>query len=477
MNATRQLERSSPSRSTSSPVLPEVYCRSARSPPRARRRSPPGSDASVTGRAKDLIIRAGRNIHPQELEEAVGVVPGIRLGFVAVFGTHNARSAPSAWSSQPRRALRTPRTSRNSSQRSATLRANCSSPRPTMSYSSFRAAFQGRRAERCGAARVGHCTRRESFVVSAAPPDSRWRGSRSPASALDSPARRAPRGASSMLPGRGEPCSLSGFRSGSRLPPSPTSPFAAPSSSFRPSLAPSHRHPCVRRGLSNIPAERPSVLVPNHASYLDSFVLVAVLPPRFIFLAKKEFDRNVVPSVFLRRLGTLFAERTDAEQGVQDAAAATDAVRAGQGLVVFPEGTFHRASGLRPFKLGAFLVAAQAGVPLLPVTIRGMRSILRDGQKVPRPGRASISIGAPIIHRTLQSRPMVCHCKLGIKSRTDLLTFHKTPAKPRESHLGEVIGSYWNGQSRANLSLPLEHFAVSPEAVLQKSAALIVLIL
>jgi 1-acyl-sn-glycerol-3-phosphate acyltransferase len=204
-------------------------------------------------------------------------------------------------------------------------------------------------------------------------------------------------------------------------------------------------------GLSNIPAERPSVLVPNHASYLDSFVLVAVLPPRFIFLAKKEFDRNVVPSVFLRRLGTLFAERTDAEQGVQDAAA-TDAVRAGQGLVVFPEGTFHRASGLRPFKLGGFLVAAQAGVPLLPVTIRGMRSILRDGQKVPRPGRASISIGAPIIHRTLQSRPMVCHCKLGIKS-TDLLTFHKTPAKPRESHLGEVIGSYWNGQSRANLSL------------------------
>jgi energy-coupling factor transporter ATP-binding protein EcfA2 len=45
----------------------------------------------VTGRAKDLIIRAGRNIHPQELEEAVGVVPGIRLGFVAVFGMHNAR--------------------------------------------------------------------------------------------------------------------------------------------------------------------------------------------------------------------------------------------------------------------------------------------------------------------------------------------------------------------------------------------------
>ena len=149
-------------------------------------------------------------------------------------------------------------------------------------------------------------------------------------------------------------------------------------------------------GLSNIPADSPSVLVPNHSSYLDSFVLAAVLPPRFVFLAKKELDRNAFLSVFLRRLGTLFAEREDAERGVQDAAVAIDAVRAGQGLVVYPEGTFRRAPGLRPFKIGAFLVAAQAGVPLLPVAMRGTRSILRDGQKVIRPGRASISIGSPL---------------------------------------------------------------------------------
>ena len=134
-------------------------------------------------------------------------------------------------------------------------------------------------------------------------------------------------------------------------------------------------------GLSNIPAGRPCVLVPNHSSYLDSFVLAAVLPPRFVFLAKRELDRSAFLSIFLRRLGTIFTERSSAEQG----------------LVVYPEGTFRRASGLRPFKIGGFLVAAQAGVPLLPVTIRGMRSILRDGQKVPRPGRVAISIGVPLI--------------------------------------------------------------------------------
>jgi 1-acyl-sn-glycerol-3-phosphate acyltransferase len=150
-------------------------------------------------------------------------------------------------------------------------------------------------------------------------------------------------------------------------------------------------------GLSNIPAGGPCVLVPNHSSYLDSFVLAAVLPPRFVFLAKKELDRSAFLSIFLRRLGTIFAERSRAEHGVQDAASAVEAVRGGQGLVVYPEGTFRRAPGLRPFKIGGFLVAAQAGVPLLPVTIRGMRSILRDGQKVPRPGRVAVSIGNPLI--------------------------------------------------------------------------------
>ena len=150
-------------------------------------------------------------------------------------------------------------------------------------------------------------------------------------------------------------------------------------------------------GLPTLPADRPSLLSPNHSSSLDSFVLAAVLPPRFVFLAKKELDRNAFVSIFLRRLGTLFTEREDAGQGVRDAAAAVEAVRAGQGLVIYPEGTFRRAPGLRPFKIGAFLVAAQAGAPLLPVAMRGTRSILRDGQKIIRPGQVSISIGTPLV--------------------------------------------------------------------------------
>ncbi len=147
-------------------------------------------------------------------------------------------------------------------------------------------------------------------------------------------------------------------------------------------------------GLSNIPVDRPRCLSgPIRATWI--FVLAAVLPralsslPRRSSTAPPSCHLPPPPRYPLRRANS-------AEQGVQDAADAVKAVRAGQGLVVYPEGTFRRAPGLRPFKLGGFLVAAQAGVPLLPVTIRGMRSILRDGQKVPRPGRASISFGVPL---------------------------------------------------------------------------------
>jgi long-subunit acyl-CoA synthetase (AMP-forming) len=75
----------------------------------------------VTGRTKDMIIRGGRNIHPQELEEAVGNVSGIRLGFVAVFGTASPGRAPSGSSSWPRPRSRNARTARNSSREFGTF--------------------------------------------------------------------------------------------------------------------------------------------------------------------------------------------------------------------------------------------------------------------------------------------------------------------------------------------------------------------
>jgi 1-acyl-sn-glycerol-3-phosphate acyltransferase len=68
----------------------------------------------------------------------------------------------------------------------------------------------------------------------------------------------------------------------------------------------------------------------------------------------------------------------------------------GVSLALFPEGTFTRAAGLRPFFLGAFMAAARSGVPVVPVAIRGPRGILRSGQWLPRRGAIVVTIAPPV---------------------------------------------------------------------------------
>jgi 1-acyl-sn-glycerol-3-phosphate acyltransferase len=84
------------------------------------------------------------------------------------------------------------------------------------------------------------------------------------------------------------------------------------------------------------------------------------------------------------------------ERGVEQTRDAAVLAAQGARLVFFPEGTLSRHPGLGEFRLGAFATAAEAGVPVLPITIRGTRSILRGGQWFPRHGAASLTISAAI---------------------------------------------------------------------------------
>ena len=103
-----------------------------------------------------------------------------------------------------------------------------------------------------------------------------------------------------------------------------------------------------------------------------------------------------VPRIFLTRIGSVFVDRLDAQRGVEDTSRFAEAVRGGLSLIVFPEGTFRRMPGVLPFRMGAFLIAAQAGTPVVPVTIRGTRSALRDGQWLFHRSRLSIVFSRPI---------------------------------------------------------------------------------
>jgi 1-acyl-sn-glycerol-3-phosphate acyltransferase len=156
------------------------------------------------------------------------------------------------------------------------------------------------------------------------------------------------------------------------------------------------RIPLSVRGLEHLPRQSPYVLVCNHASYIDAVVLVAALPPHLRYVAKHELAKMWIPRLLFNRLGTEFVARFDAHQGRDDAARVLNVVKSGAAVVFFPEGTFGREPGLRPFYMGAFMIAAQAGVPVVPAAIRGTRSILRSGQWLPRRGAVRLSIGAPL---------------------------------------------------------------------------------
>ena len=133
-----------------------------------------------------------------------------------------------------------------------------------------------------------------------------------------------------------------------------------------------------------------------HASYLDPLVLSAVLPGEPVFVAKQELLPQVFAGPLLRRLGVLFVQRGDPESGVAHADVAEALGRRGRLLVFFPEGTFGREPGLLPFRLGAFVVAADAGLRVVPAGLRGTRSILRSGHWFPLQGRVRLEIGPPI---------------------------------------------------------------------------------
>lgn len=149
-------------------------------------------------------------------------------------------------------------------------------------------------------------------------------------------------------------------------------------------------------GSENLP-DGNSVVVANHASYVDGPLLKAYLPPRFSFVIKGEMRDIPVVHFLLRRSGSHFVERHSHEGSTRDARAIVKAAKSGQGLAVFAEGTFRLEPGVGRFRAGAFAAARQGDMPVVPVSISGTRHILPTGRFLPRPGPIVIDILPPIM--------------------------------------------------------------------------------
>jgi 1-acyl-sn-glycerol-3-phosphate acyltransferase len=155
--------------------------------------------------------------------------------------------------------------------------------------------------------------------------------------------------------------------------------------------------PLAVRGLENLPPRGPYVVAANHTSYLDGMVLLAILPwKKSAFVAKSELRDNFITRLFLHGLGAQYVERFDVQKSAEHADELAGAAREGRTLIVFPEGTLLRHTGLLPFRTGAFQTAVLAQIPVVPVALRGVRSVLRDGTWYLRRAPVSVTISAPV---------------------------------------------------------------------------------
>jgi 1-acyl-sn-glycerol-3-phosphate acyltransferase len=149
-------------------------------------------------------------------------------------------------------------------------------------------------------------------------------------------------------------------------------------------------------GKENLPEQKPVIYVSNHASYLDVIALISFMPTDIIFIGKQELEKNVLLRTVIKRLGYISVNRLDFTQSLTDAENIQQALQEGRSIVLFPEGTFTYATGLRPFKLGAFKLAVETNTPISPIALRGTRNILRGDSRLLRPGKITATIGKSI---------------------------------------------------------------------------------
>jgi acyl carrier protein len=356
-----------------------------------------GGELHLTGRSKDVIIRAGRNLHPSELEEAVGRLEGVRQGCVAAF----AAADPATGTERLVVVAETRCTDDDGRDRlrgavNETVTDVVGAPPDEIVLAAPGA------VPKTSSGKVRRAATRERYETGLLDRPRRavwWQVVRLGASGAAQRTRRAVPavpdlafgvyarvvftlvGAVTLLlvaivPGADRRWRL--VRAAGRVL------FAASGVPLR------------LRGREHLPARGPYVVAANHASFLDPLVVTMVLPERPDFVAVAELAANPVVRLFLRRMGTHPVERGDRRRALEDRRTLTERVRSGRVVAFFPEGRRSPAPGLEAFRSGAFVVASDAGAPVLPVALHGTRHILPVGRALPRRSPITITIEPPV---------------------------------------------------------------------------------
>jgi 1-acyl-sn-glycerol-3-phosphate acyltransferase len=350
----------------------------------------------ITGREKDIIIRGGRNISPYELEEAVGDIPGVRRGCVAVFGSQDAASG-----TERIVVLAETRDARGAAESEIKKRINDLALNLIGAPVDDIVLAPPHTVPKTSSGKIRRVAARDYYErgPEAVKPQAVWlQFVRLALAGVAPQVRRLWRVARGLL---------FALRAYAVFLVTAIPIFAAAATKnvaltwkvggvMTRFFLRASGIPFIVRGLENIPPG-PVVVTPNHTSYLDALVLVSLLGPRnFAFIAKREFLGNPLMRLLLTGFGCVFVERFDVQQAAGHADELAAAAKQGRSLAIFPEGTLLRRPGLLPFRTGAFQVAAQAGIPVVPIALRGVRSVLRDGTWFARRYPIAVTVGAPI---------------------------------------------------------------------------------
>lgn len=349
----------------------------------------------LTGRVKDVIIRAGRNLHPQELEECIGNVDGVRKGCVAVVaGTDSAtgteRLIVIAETRVSEDALREDLKKRILAEAAAVLEMP---PEEIV-------LVPPQTVPKTSSGKIRRAATRELFESGRLGSNDRWRWLELVRLVFDGTTGRIRRVIRTLVT-----YVYAGWWWAALL---MTAMVVWPLVILLPRRA--WRHAALGCGAriffaatgidfrieseTTIP-EGGVIFAVNHTSYIDGAALSAAIRGPLTFIVTERFRKQIIVGKFLQRIGTVFVQNKEAGlHGAEEAA--VDAVRAGERLVLFPEGRLRRMPGLLSFYPGSFLIAAKTDVPVIPVVLTGTRSVLRhSGQWFPRRASVTVHIGRP----------------------------------------------------------------------------------
>ena len=326
-----------------------------------------GGDLFITGRIKDIIIRAGQHIAPHEIEEAVGAIPGLRKNGVAAFGVTDPASGTE-------RVVILAETDGINPSAQAALKVHAQE---------VATHIVGGPPDEIVLVQPGTVPKTASGKIRRAAARDLYLGKNlgaAAACALVAARALEHRGAGhtrlagcAAVIGGAALCRLVVDGDRHLLPArlarrddaaAPDLAMGAVRALARTALA-ALGVPVSVTGADHLPSGG-GVLALNHSSYMDAVIVAAVLPGEPTYVVKKELAGQIFAGPLLRRLGVLFLERFDVSDSLADLESVTAAAREKRLLVFFPEGTFTRRAGLSGFYLGAFRVAAEANLPVMP---------------------------------------------------------------------------------------------------------------